>query len=150
MKTTALVLLFLFCLQVVHGDGPRYVRGTRRSLSDKDASKKGSKENMGVKGSEGVKGSKKPSSKSSKGSKKARGCSKDGFSSSPYKGMDNAQRLLHREGLIDEIPYSLCPKDRNDGESKGSKKGKNVILVVGDGMVRCIDSLMLYRQTDFA
>jgi alkaline phosphatase len=38
--------------------------------------------------------------------------------------MDSSERLLLREGVIDKIPRSLCG---NDG-------GKNVILVVGDGM----------------
>ena len=37
---------------------------------------------------------------------------------------DNSERLLHREGVIDEIPSSLC----------GREGGKNVILVIGDGM----------------
>ena len=39
---------------------------------------------------------------------------------------DNSERLLLREGLIDEIPSSLC---------KNSAEGKNVMLVIGDGMV---------------
>ena len=41
----------------------------------------------------------------------------------PYP-LDNSERLLHREGVIDEIPKSLC----------GNEGGKNVMLVVGDGM----------------
>lgn len=40
---------------------------------------------------------------------------------------DNSERLLHREGVIDEIPPSLCTN---------AADGKNVMLVVGDGMVR--------------
>ncbi len=40
--------------------------------------------------------------------------------------MDNSERLLLREGIIDEIPSSLCDN---------SASGKNVMLVVGDGMV---------------
>ena len=38
-------------------------------------------------------------------------------------GKDSSERLLLREGIIDEIPGSLCD----------STQGKNVILVVGDG-----------------
>lgn len=48
----------------------------------------------------------------------------DGFSAFPFMGMDNSQRLLLREGVIDSIPADLC----------GNEGGKNVILVVGDGM----------------
>ena len=40
-------------------------------------------------------------------------------------GKDNSERLLLREGVIDEIPSSLCGSE---------KPQKNVILVVGDGM----------------
>ena len=40
--------------------------------------------------------------------------------------MDSAQRLLLREGVIDEIPPDLCGNAKN--------ASKNVILVVGDGM----------------
>ncbi len=40
--------------------------------------------------------------------------------------MDNSERLLLREGVIPEIPKSLCTN---------ADKGKNVILVIGDGMV---------------
>jgi hypothetical protein len=46
------------------------------------------------------------------------------FSAFPNGGADNSERLLLREGVIDKIPRSLC----------GNKGGKNVILVVGDGM----------------
>ncbi len=49
--------------------------------------------------------------------------------SSKHKGpfpLDNSERLLLREGVISEIPASLCTNSAN---------GKNVILVVGDGMV---------------
>lgn len=55
-------------------------------------------------------------------------CNEDGFSRFLFKGMDNSQRLLLRNGVIDEIPPLLCPKDREETSSK------NVILVVGDGM----------------
>jgi hypothetical protein len=48
----------------------------------------------------------------------------DGRSKFPYRGSDSSERLLLREGLISKIPKSLC----------GNKNGKNVILVVGDGM----------------
>jgi hypothetical protein len=46
------------------------------------------------------------------------------FSKFPNGGADSSERLLLREGVIDQIPKSLC----------GNKGGKNVILVVGDGM----------------
>eukprot|EP00979_Chaetoceros_neogracilis_P006597 scaffold1341_cov295-Chaetoceros_neogracile.AAC.3 len=39
--------------------------------------------------------------------------------------LDNSERMLLREGIIDEIPASLCSNSAN---------GKNVMLVVGDGM----------------
>jgi hypothetical protein len=39
---------------------------------------------------------------------------------------DNSERLLHREGVIEDIPADLCSNSAN---------GKNVMLVVGDGMV---------------
>jgi len=41
----------------------------------------------------------------------------------PYP-LDNSERFLYREGIIDEMPSSLC----------GREGGKNVILVIGDGM----------------
>ncbi|KAL3775325.1 hypothetical protein HJC23_003146 [Cyclotella cryptica] len=41
----------------------------------------------------------------------------------PIAGIDNSVRLLKREGIIDAIPSSLC-----------ENQGKNVILVIGDGM----------------
>lgn len=47
------------------------------------------------------------------------------FNKGPFP-LDNSERLLHREGVIDEIPASLCTNAAN---------GKNVMLVVGDGMV---------------
>lgn len=40
-------------------------------------------------------------------------------------GIDNSERFLLREGIIDSIPKSLCDTERPQ---------KNVILVVGDGM----------------
>lgn len=46
------------------------------------------------------------------------------FSRFPYAGADSSERMLLREGVIDELPKSLC----------GNTGGKNVILVVGDGM----------------
>ena len=42
------------------------------------------------------------------------------------KAHDNSERLLLREGVISEIPSSLCAN---------ASEGKNVMLVVGDGMV---------------
>ena len=54
-----------------------------------------------------------------------RSCSMSGMSKFPYQGKDNSERLLLREGVIDAIPSSLC----------GHNNTKNVILVVGDGMV---------------
>lgn len=50
-------------------------------------------------------------------------CNVDGTSMYPEYGRDNSERLLLREGVIDEIPRSLC-----------GREGKNVILVIGDGM----------------
>ena len=51
-------------------------------------------------------------------------CRADGYSELPFNGVDNSFRLLQREGIIEEIPTSLC----------GREGGKNVILVIGDGM----------------
>jgi hypothetical protein len=51
-------------------------------------------------------------------------CNADGTSVFPSYGEDNSQRLLLREGIIDSIPEKMC----------GIEGGKNVILVVGDGM----------------
>jgi hypothetical protein len=51
-------------------------------------------------------------------------CNADGTTNFPFYGEDNSQRLLHREGVIDDIPSKLCGQDG----------GKNVILVIGDGM----------------
>lgn len=59
-------------------------------------------------------------------------CDKKGFSRFPNLGLDNSQRLLFREGVISEIPPKLCPQDREMNNIT-----KNVILVIGDGMVRC-------------
>lgn len=66
--------------------------------------------------------------KKAKGDKQAKG--KKCHDQNPGRGsqkqgitLDNAERLLLREGIIDEIPATLC-----------NKGGKNVILVVGDGM----------------
>eukprot|EP00956_Cyclotella_meneghiniana_P019253 scaffold32871_cov31-Cyclotella_meneghiniana.AAC.2 len=52
----------------------------------------------------------------------------------PVAGMDNSMRLLKREGIISEIPTSLCEKNRPVPDGETPKQGKNVILVVGDGM----------------
>lgn len=49
----------------------------------------------------------------------------------PIAGVDNSVRLLKREGLIDAIPNSLCENLRS---GTNSPRGKNVILVIGDGM----------------
>lgn len=51
-------------------------------------------------------------------------CDPNGMSKYPYMGKDNSERLLLREGVISQIPSSLC----------GRNGTKNVILVVGDGM----------------
>jgi hypothetical protein len=50
-------------------------------------------------------------------------CNNDGTTKFASYGEENSQQLLLREGVIDAIPPSLC-----------GRKGKNVILVVGDGM----------------
>jgi hypothetical protein len=73
-----------------------------------------------------------PKGKGKKDSKKDsqfRKCNNDGSSDYPFQGRDNSQRLLLREGVISEIPSTQCPKDREGAMNK------NVILVVGDGMV---------------
>lgn len=54
-------------------------------------------------------------------------CNADGTPMMPFLGADSSQRLLLREGVIDEIPANLC--DEREGKTK-----KNVILVIGDGM----------------
>ena len=57
------------------------------------------------------------------------------------KAHDNSERLLLREGVISEIPSSLC---------SNASEGKNVMLVVGDGMVSDVllwsDDLPLFLQ----
>jgi hypothetical protein len=53
-----------------------------------------------------------------------RTCDPDGRSRFPFLGQDSPERLLLREGVIDELPKSRC--------GKGGRK--NVILVIGDGM----------------
>jgi hypothetical protein len=40
--------------------------------------------------------------------------------------LDNSERLLLREGVISELPPDLCTN---------AAGGKNVMLVIGDGMV---------------
>lgn len=64
--------------------------------------------------------------------RKIKNCDKEGFSRFPHLGLDNSQRMLLREGVISEIPPKLCPQDREMNNIT-----KNVILVIGDGMVRC-------------
>ena len=54
-------------------------------------------------------------------------CNADGTPMMPDYGTDSEQRLLKRNGVIDEIPSNVC--DAREGKTK-----KNVILVVGDGM----------------
>jgi hypothetical protein len=54
-------------------------------------------------------------------------CNEDGTSVFPDYGVDSQQRLLMREGVIDDIPANIC------AAHKGKPK-KNVILVIGDGM----------------
>ncbi len=51
-------------------------------------------------------------------------------------GIDNSFRLLKREGVIDSIPNSLCPQNRESDEEGAEpvNYGKNVILIIGDGM----------------
>jgi hypothetical protein len=61
-------------------------------------------------------------SSAAEGNRETQECS--AFSAFPNGGADSSERLLLREGVIDKIPNSLC----------GNKGGKNVILVVGDGM----------------
>lgn len=60
----------------------------------------------------------------SSGTRPAARCDPTGMSRYPFLGNDNSQRLLVREGVITKIPGSLC----------GNENGKNVILVIGDGM----------------
>lgn len=70
-------------------------------------------------------------------------CDASGLSRFPYGGHDNSQRLLLREGVTSEVPQSLC----------GNENGKNVILVVGDGMgweVRSFLYTMLLWHGTFA
>jgi hypothetical protein len=50
-------------------------------------------------------------------------CNADGTNVFPSYGEENSQRMLLREGVIDSIPEKMC-----------GNGGKNVILVVGDGM----------------
>ena len=56
-------------------------------------------------------------------------CRKGGLQRFPFVGEDSAQRMLLREGLIDAIPSNLC-----NITDDPTRKRKNVILVVGDGM----------------
>jgi hypothetical protein len=51
-------------------------------------------------------------------------CNADGTTKFPFYGDDSSQRLLLREGVINELPTKMCGRDG----------GKNVILVIGDGM----------------
>lgn len=50
--------------------------------------------------------------------------------------LDNSVRLLKREGIIGDIPKSLCSKFREPEEDGAEplRTDKNVILVIGDGM----------------
>lgn len=78
----------------------------------------------------GLKGDKAKKTKAPKGDKapKKKKCDKTYSQLKGMKGpfpLDNSERLLAREGVIDEIPYSLCTN---------AAEGKNVMLVVGDGM----------------
>lgn len=43
----------------------------------------------------------------------------------PFLGHDNSERMLLREGVINELPADICGK---------KETSKNVILVIGDGM----------------
>jgi hypothetical protein len=54
-------------------------------------------------------------------------CNRDGIPLFPFYGDDSEQRMLLRNGIIDEIPLNVC--EVGEGKVK-----KNVILVVGDGM----------------
>mmetsp|Transcript_8174 Transcript_8174/g.12124 ORF Transcript_8174/g.12124 Transcript_8174/m.12124 type:complete len:191 (-) Transcript_8174:148-720(-) len=71
--------------------------------------------------------------RAAKGGKKPKHCGKKSKKQYSKKNAplwrDNSERLLLREGIIEEIPPSLCTDTEN-----GVEKGKNVILVVGDGM----------------
>jgi hypothetical protein len=162
MKLTFLALSFLVAAEAANSNRRRYLKkGDKKEMDSapKDAEKmakkeaaqkgKGAKQDGGKgakkdggKGAkkDGGKGAKKDGGKGAnkdggKGAKKDgaasqfRACNKDGSSDYPYKGLDNSQRMLLREGIISEIPGTQCPKDRD-------ATGKNVILVIGDGMVR--------------
>lgn len=63
------------------------------------------------------------------------GTSKGGMNTAPtpVAGEENSIQLLRREGIIGAVPTSLCEKFRGT-EEEPAKQGKNVILVVGDGM----------------
>jgi hypothetical protein len=113
MKFSSLTLLMLLSTEAAEA---RNLKGAKKGEEIKHKMSKDAKK--------GAKDAK-------KGAKDAqfRKCNKDGSSDYPYKGKDNSQRLLLREGVITEIPSTQCPKDREGAMNK------NVILVVGDGMV---------------
>jgi hypothetical protein len=147
MKFTEVALVLFLAIEATQADGPyfRNARGARssekkaRTLKARSSEKKARTLKKGKDADEEMgKVTKGEQDKMSEGQKKrAKGqkkssCNKDGSSDYPYQGLDNSQRLLLREGIIDSIPGQMCPKDR---EVDGKVPGKNVILVVGDGMV---------------
>ena len=52
---------------------------------------------------------------------------KDDFTTTTSSEKDSAEHLLFKEGLLRSLPKSRCSND-------GTRKGKNVILAIGDGM----------------
>jgi hypothetical protein len=120
MKFSSLTLLMLLSTEAAEA---RNLKGNKKSKDMKEKMPKDETED-----SKDAKKGKKDAKKGAKGAQ-FRKCNKDGSSDYPYKGMDNSQRLLLREGVISEIPSTQCPKDREGAINK------NVILVVGDGMV---------------
>jgi hypothetical protein len=120
MKFSSLTLLMLLSTEAAEA---RNLKGAKKGEEIKHKMSKDAKK--------GAKDAKKGAKDAKKGAKDAqfRKCNKDGSSDYPYKGKDNSQRLLLREGVITEIPSTQCPKDREGAMNK------NVILVVGDGMV---------------
>jgi hypothetical protein len=131
MKFTKVALVLFLAIEAAQADGP-YFRNTRGARSSEKKARTLKKEkDVDEEMGKVTKGEQDEMDKRPKGQKK-RACNKDGSSDFPYQGLDNSQRLLLREGIIDSIPGQMCPKDR---AVDGKVPGKNVILVVGDGMV---------------
>lgn len=122
LLATILVLLPVPCTDAQESKTSHYIRGTKRKKSKSSLSTNMSKQNkISRKAKEGRKSKESTKCKVSESSSDDTTCSP--LSSFPHLGRDNAERLLLREGVIDAIPKSRC----NNG-------GKNVILVIGDGM----------------